>query len=130
MCCLRKTILAQQFLALTSHSAPYKPLLAACSPLQAFPICFPGTAVWRGRQARFYILSVLHKAVERSWAYLQASVGPRGTRELWYQALLDYAHQRTREACAVGKLAVLAQHAEGSSSPGLAVGPLPAEPRD
>lgn len=38
---------------------------------QALPICFPGTAVWRGRQARFYILSVLGKAVARSKAYLQ-----------------------------------------------------------
>ncbi|GAB4823926.1 hypothetical protein N2152v2_010972 [Parachlorella kessleri] len=51
----------------------------------AFPICFPGTAVWRGRQARFYILSVLHKAVERSWAYLQASAGgqPRCLLDFW-----------------------------------------------
>lgn len=42
------------------------------SPLaQAFPICLPGTAVWRGRQARFYILSVLGKAVARSKEFLQ-----------------------------------------------------------
>ena len=32
----------------------------------AFPLCFPGTAVWRARQGRLWILSVLRKGAAAS----------------------------------------------------------------
>lgn len=32
----------------------------------AFPICLPGTAVWKGKQGRLYVISVLEKAAARS----------------------------------------------------------------
>ena len=38
----------------------------------AFPLCLPGTAVWRGRQGRLYILSILRVAAAQSKAAMQA----------------------------------------------------------
>ena len=38
----------------------------------AFPLCLPGTAVWRGRQGRLYILSVLRVAAAQSKAAMKA----------------------------------------------------------
>ena len=37
----------------------------------AIPICFPGTAVWRGRQGRFYILKVLARMAGESKAAMK-----------------------------------------------------------
>ena len=41
----------------------------------AFPLCLPGTAVWRGRRGRLYILSVLERAAGRSKAAMQVCSG-------------------------------------------------------
>lgn len=49
----------------------------------AFPVCFPGTAVWRGKQARLFILKVLNKAVQRSMQYLQNGGQPRCLMDFW-----------------------------------------------
>ena len=38
----------------------------------AFPLCVPGTAVWRGRAGRLYILSVLETAAGQSKAAMKA----------------------------------------------------------
>ena len=32
----------------------------------AFPLCIPGTAVWKGKQGRLYIIALLKKAAARS----------------------------------------------------------------
>ena len=37
----------------------------------AFPLCVPGTAVWRGRRGRLYILSVLRVAAAQSKAAMK-----------------------------------------------------------
>jgi len=37
----------------------------------AFPLCFPGTAVWRARAGRLYILSVLRTAASQSKAAMK-----------------------------------------------------------
>lgn len=34
----------------------------------AFPLCLPGTQVWKGKQGRLFILGVLRKAAARSKA--------------------------------------------------------------
>ena len=34
----------------------------------ALPICLPGTAVWKGKQGRLYIISVLKEAAAKSKA--------------------------------------------------------------
>ena len=39
----------------------------------AFPLCIPGTAVWKGKQGRLYIISVLKKAAARSKISMQVS---------------------------------------------------------
>ena len=41
----------------------------------AFPLCLPGTAVWRGRRGRLYILSVLERAAGRSKAAMKVRRG-------------------------------------------------------
>lgn len=37
----------------------------------AFPLCLPGTAVWKGKQGRLYIIAVLMKAAARSKLAMQ-----------------------------------------------------------
>ena len=37
----------------------------------AFPLCIPGTAVWRGKQGRLYIIALLKSAAARSKANMQ-----------------------------------------------------------
>ena len=40
----------------------------------AFPLCVPGTAVWKGRQGRLFILSVLAKGAAESKAQMKVSL--------------------------------------------------------
>lgn len=42
----------------------------------AFPLCLPGTAVWRARRGRLYILSVLRTAAAQSKAAMKVSLAP------------------------------------------------------
>ena len=44
----------------------------------AFPLCFPGTAVWRARQGRLWILAVLRKGAAASKAAIKVRVRGRG----------------------------------------------------
>ena len=37
----------------------------------AFPLCVPGTAVWKGKQGRLYIIGVLKRAAARSKLAMQ-----------------------------------------------------------
>lgn len=37
----------------------------------ALPICIPGTAVWKAKQGRLYILDLLEKAAARSKAAMK-----------------------------------------------------------
>lgn len=37
----------------------------------AFPLCLPGTAVWRGKRGRMYILTVLERAARASKAAME-----------------------------------------------------------
>ena len=39
----------------------------------AFPLCVPGTAVWKGKQGRLYILKTLRGAAARAKAAMQVS---------------------------------------------------------
>ena len=40
----------------------------------AFPLCLPGTAVWRGRQGRLHVLRVLARAAARSKAAMRVGL--------------------------------------------------------
>lgn len=64
----------------------------------AFPVCLPGTAVWRGRQGRLYILSVLARCAERAVAHIRAGGEPRCLMDFWAARCL----QEIAEAEAAG----------------------------
>lgn len=58
----------------------------------AFPLCFPGTMVWKGRQGRFYILKVLTRAAGRSKERMKAGHEPTCLLDFWsLQVLADIA---------------------------------------
>ena len=52
----------------------------------ALPICLPGTAVWKGKQGRLYIISVLKEAAAKSKANMKvhffAAVRPTSVTDL------------------------------------------------
>ena len=54
----------------------------------AFPLCLPGTAVWKGKQGRLYIIGVLKKAAARSKLAMQV-----------FPCTKDCAHIRIRHSC-------------------------------
>ncbi len=58
----------------------------------AFPLCIPGTAVWKGKQGRLYIISVLKKAAARSKIAMQA--GPMSHSVLYRLNRLSQLHHR------------------------------------
>lgn len=54
----------------------------------AFPLCVPGTQVWKGRQGRFYIIKVLTKAAAESKARMAAGEEPKCLLDFWSQQVL------------------------------------------
>uniref|UniRef100_A0A6T8Q4F7 sterol 22-desaturase n=1 Tax=Chlamydomonas leiostraca TaxID=1034604 RepID=A0A6T8Q4F7_9CHLO len=60
----------------------------------AFPLCVPGTAVWKGRQGRLFIIKVLTKAAARSKAKMATGAEPECLLDFWSQQVL----QEIREA--------------------------------
>lgn len=55
----------------------------------AFPLCVPGTAVWKGRQGRLFIIKVLTKAAARSKAKMASGAEPECLLDFWSQAVLQ-----------------------------------------
>lgn len=56
----------------------------------AFPLNFPGTMVWKGRQGRFYILKVLTRAAGESKQRMKAGNEPTCLLDFWsLQVLAD-----------------------------------------
>ncbi|BDA50415.1 Cytochrome P450 710A1 [Coccomyxa sp. Obi] len=64
----------------------------------AFPLCMPGTQVWKGKQGRLFILGVLRKAAARSKAAMQSGVEPRCLMDFWALRCLE----EIAEAAAAG----------------------------
>mmetsp|Transcript_22957 Transcript_22957/g.50366 ORF Transcript_22957/g.50366 Transcript_22957/m.50366 type:complete len:531 (+) Transcript_22957:194-1786(+) len=58
------------------------------------PFCLPGTAVWKGRQGRLYIIKVLTKAAARSKQRMREGHEPECLLDFWSQQVL----QEMREA--------------------------------
>lgn len=54
----------------------------------AFPLCVPGTAVWKGRQGRLFIIKVLTEAAGRSKRKMAAGHEPECLLDFWAQAVL------------------------------------------
>jgi cytochrome P450 family 710 subfamily A protein len=55
----------------------------------AFPLCVPGTAVWRGRQGRIYVASVLESCVSRARDHIRAGGEPRCLADFWVRRCLE-----------------------------------------
>ena len=67
----------------------------------AFPVCFPGTAVWRARQGRFYVLEVLESCVKRSRDYIiQGGAEPRCLMDFWVQRCTQEIEEARSEGLA------------------------------
>ncbi|PRW58849.1 cytochrome P450 [Chlorella sorokiniana] len=54
----------------------------------AFPICLPGTAVWKARKGRMYIFEVLKTAATRAREFIKAGGEPRCLMDFWAQKCL------------------------------------------
>ncbi|CAK0787018.1 hypothetical protein CVIRNUC_010234 [Coccomyxa viridis] len=55
----------------------------------AFPLCVPGTAVWKGKQGRLYIIGVLKRAAARSKLAMQGGAEPCCLMDFWAQRCLE-----------------------------------------
>ena len=55
----------------------------------AFPLCFPGTTVWKGRQGRLYVMSVLQQCISRARTYIQSGGEPRCLADFWVRRCLE-----------------------------------------
>eukprot|EP00887_Chlorella_sp_A99_P004786 scaffold4.g4786.t1 len=55
----------------------------------AFPLPLPGTAVWKGRQARFYLFGVLERASHRALEHIKLGGEPRCLLDYWAQKCLE-----------------------------------------
>lgn len=65
----------------------------------AFPLCIPGTAVWKGKQGRLYILKTLRGAAARAKAAMQTGQAPKCLMDFWALRCLE----EVREAEAAGE---------------------------
>lgn len=73
--------------------------LAMTEAFLAFPLCFPGTTVWKGRQGRLYVVKVLEQCVKRAKVYIQKGGEPRCLVDFWVAKCLD----EIKEAEAAGE---------------------------
>ncbi|CAL5229225.1 g12509 [Coccomyxa viridis] len=55
----------------------------------AFPLCIPGTSVWKGKQGRLYIIGVLKRAAARSKVNMQRGGEPSCLMDFWAQRCLE-----------------------------------------
>ncbi|KAL4523844.1 hypothetical protein Ndes2526B_g08076 [Nannochloris sp. 'desiccata'] len=55
----------------------------------AAPICLPGTAVWRGRKGRLYVMEVLQTCINRAKTYIQQGGEPRCLADFWVRRCLE-----------------------------------------
>ncbi|KAL4859752.1 Cytochrome P450 710A2 [Chlorella vulgaris] len=55
----------------------------------AFPVCLPGTAVWRARKGRLYIFKVLKMAATRAREHIKGGNEPRCLMDFWAQKCLE-----------------------------------------
>lgn len=55
----------------------------------AFPVCFPGTAVWRGRQGRIYVVKVLEQCVARARDFITKGGEPRCLIDFWVRRCME-----------------------------------------
>jgi cytochrome P450 family 710 subfamily A protein len=55
----------------------------------AFPVCLPGTTVWKGRRGRQYVMKVLEACVGRAREYTKAGGEPRCLADFWVARCME-----------------------------------------
>ncbi|GFR45001.1 hypothetical protein Agub_g6311 [Astrephomene gubernaculifera] len=67
----------------------YESYRAMTDGFLAFPLMVPGTAVWKGRKGRFYIVKILTKAAARSKVRMAAGQEPECLLDFWTKQILS-----------------------------------------
>lgn len=75
--------------------------MAMTDAFLAFPLCFPGTTVWKGQQGRKYVVEVLEQCVGRAKSYISEGGEPRCLIDFWVAKCMD----EIAEAKAAGEAA-------------------------
>ena len=73
--------------------------LAMTDAFLAFPLCFPGTTVWKGRQGRIFVMKTLEQCAKRAKIYIKQGGEPRCLLDFWTQKCLE----EIKEAEAAGE---------------------------
>jgi cytochrome P450 family 710 subfamily A protein len=73
--------------------------LAMTDAFLAFPLCFPGTTVWKGRQGRIFVMKTLEQCAKRAKVYIKQGGEPRCLLDFWTQKCLE----EIKEAEAAGE---------------------------
>ena len=73
--------------------------LAMTEAFLAFPLCFPGTTVWKGRQGRIFVMKTLEQCAKRAKVYIKQGGEPRCLLDFWTQKCLE----EIKEAEAAGE---------------------------
>lgn len=55
----------------------------------AFPVCLPGTTVWKGRKGRLYVVQVLEQCAARARKYISGGGEPRCLIDFWVRKCLE-----------------------------------------
>lgn len=55
----------------------------------AFPLCFPGTTVWKGRCGRIYVMKVLEQCVGRARSFISSNREPRCLIDFWVRKCME-----------------------------------------
>lgn len=76
---------------------------AMTSAFLAFPLCLPGTAVWKGKQGRLYILSVLQVAAAESKRAMAAGGEPRCLMDFWAQNCNNEIKEAAQQGTSPGR---------------------------
>jgi len=63
--------------------------LAMTEAFLAFPLCFPGTTVWKGRQGRKFVMKTLETCAKRAKVYIKEGGEPRCLLDFWTQKCLE-----------------------------------------
>eukprot|EP01025_Chloroclados_australasicus_P004916 TRINITY_DN11346_c0_g1_i2.p1 TRINITY_DN11346_c0_g1~~TRINITY_DN11346_c0_g1_i2.p1 ORF type:complete len:538 (-),score=42.28 TRINITY_DN11346_c0_g1_i2:444-2057(-) len=63
----------------------------------AFPICLPGTQVWKGKQGRLYIVGLLTKAAEKSKQLMKNGQEPKCLMDYWALQVLKEEQEATEQ---------------------------------
>ena len=77
-----------------AFSAGYRAMTDA---FLAFPVCLPGTTVWKGQRGRKYVMKVLEGAAARACDYAAGGGEPRCLMDFWAARCLEEVAEAAAE---------------------------------